>query len=270
MKRINLNVIYDLGAAIFPLTRYNPSTNLAAEIASLWGVKTALENIKKSEIELRLIKNAVDNLYNIIENLIPKLNAPDTIESYLWWSIQTQANTLQTVLREEITSLHTYFVSSKTDFNTRCLVESADDGFTESIKYILGNSIREEWKNAGKCLAFELATASGFHCLRAVELSILLYYEQITESKMPVLENKRNWGEYINQLKIAGADEKITSILGQIKDLHRNPLMHPEDTLSLDEAINLYNLCKCFINSLFLSKKSTVLSLAANNYQRHK
>ncbi len=267
MKRINLNVIYELGGAISPLTRYNSSTQLSTEVWNLFVVHGALNNIKNSELELRLSRNAVDMLYTTIqEKIMPFLGKPESIESYLHWTIQTQANTLQTVLKEEIASLHTYFVSSKTDFNTRSLVESADDGFTDFIRSILNYDIKLEWNQAGKCLAFELSTASGFHCLRAVELSILLYYENITGKKMPVPDNKRNWGEYIKQLKDAGASEKITSILSQIKDLHRNPLMHPEDTLSLDEAIILYNLCKCFISSLFHNvEKKVVLALAANN-----
>ena len=92
-------------------------------------------------------------------------------------------------------------------------------------------------KAGARCLAFELYTASGFHFHRANE-SVVLSYMKFKKAQPEV----RNLGEYIKALREAGAPEKITSCLANLAKLHRNPLMHPEDSISsLHEAIALLN-----------------------------
>jgi hypothetical protein len=46
-------------------------------------------------------------------------------------------------------------------------------------------------------------------------------------------------GTYITDVEKEGADAKVVATLRQIKDLHRNPLMHPADVLNEPEAIIL-------------------------------
>jgi hypothetical protein len=47
-------------------------------------------------------------------------------------------------------------------------------------------------------------------------------------------------GDYLNEMnKRNVGDAKVKSALKDLKDLHRNPLIHPEDTLSMDEAVAL-------------------------------
>ncbi len=50
-------------------------------------------------------------------------------------------------------------------------------------------------------------------------------------------------GDYINQLTQRKAgDPRVLSALKDLKDLHRNPLIHPEHSLdSVDQAIALMN-----------------------------
>jgi hypothetical protein len=53
----------------------------------------------------------------------------------------------------------------------------------------------------------------------------------------------RNMGDYLAALqKLDAGDPKVRSALKDLKDLHRNPLIHPEQFLeSVDEAIALMN-----------------------------
>ena len=57
----------------------------------------------------------------------------------------------------------------------------------------------------------------------------------------------RNWGAYIRILRTKGADEKVIASLDQIRELHRNPVMHPEETLSSDEATTLFGIAQSAI-----------------------
>ncbi|HKN13052.1 MAG TPA: hypothetical protein VJX68_07625 [Candidatus Binatus sp.] len=55
--------------------------------------------------------------------------------------------------------------------------------------------------------------------------------------------SQRNWGKYTDLLKETGANKKVINSIDQIRELHRNPLLHPEDTLIMAEALNLWAIC---------------------------
>ena len=51
-------------------------------------------------------------------------------------------------------------------------------------------------------------------------------------------------------LKSNGAAKEVTDNLYNIKDNYRNPLMHPEDTLEMDEAVSLFGVAQSMIEML--------------------
>jgi hypothetical protein len=107
------------------------------------------------------------------------------------------------------------------------------------VRIRLTQACKSEIDEAGKCLVYERSTAAGFHILRSVELTIRQYLMSISGFVMPPL-NRQNWGEYLDLLKKNGAARVVTDHLHNIKDNYRNPLMHPEDSLELDEAVSLF------------------------------
>jgi hypothetical protein len=52
---------------------------------------------------------------------------------------------------------------------------------------------------------------------------------------------KRDWGYYVQVLKENNANPKLVSIVDDMRRLDRNPLVHPEDWLGMDEAIAIFN-----------------------------
>jgi hypothetical protein len=50
-------------------------------------------------------------------------------------------------------------------------------------------------------------------------------------------------GDYLNEMNAKGfGDPKVKAALKDLKDLHRNPLVHPEERIeNVDEAIALMN-----------------------------
>jgi hypothetical protein len=56
---------------------------------------------------------------------------------------------------------------------------------------------------------------------------------------MPPL-NRQNWGEFLKLLIDNGAGREVTDHLHNIRVNYRNPLMHPEDSLEMDEAVSLF------------------------------
>jgi hypothetical protein len=61
----------------------------------------------------------------------------------------------------------------------------------------------------------------------------------------------RNIGVYLNALKQAGkGDAKVLAALKQMTDLHRNPLIHPEAVLTLEEALSIMGVARSAIGAM--------------------
>jgi hypothetical protein len=70
---------------------------------------------------------------------------------------------------------------------------------------------------------------------------------------------KKTWGEYVGDLQKLADDgaslavvpeKKTIRTLDQIRDLDRNPLMHPRDVLSPSDAMVLFNLATSAIMAM--------------------
>jgi hypothetical protein len=101
-------------------------------------------------------------------------------------------------------------------------------------------------------LAFEGYTAAGFHAVRAVEAELRTLLIQVQGGRALT---KRDWGYYVECLQRAGVDDKLVGSIDQIRKAERNPLMHPEDVLEIDDAVSLWCICQAAINRLYSEKK---------------
>ena len=142
-------------------------------------------------------------------------------------------------MEAEFDSLATYAISQKGAYSTPDLIEHAENMIPETTRKLLPPGVTKDVQEAGRCLVFDLPTASGFHILRAVELVMIELWQHIkqTGDKKPT-----NWGAYIDKFDKSSIDAKIPSLLRDLKDLYRNPTLHPEVTLDEDEATTLLAL----------------------------
>jgi hypothetical protein len=145
----------------------------------------------------------------------------------------------------ELSRAPIFHVSSKGVLDTRKLIFDAA-GVYEGYRTRLPEEAIQDTNQAGRCLAFALPTAAGFHIARATEAVMLA---ELTALKCPQ-PKQRNWGSYIKLLEEHGANAKVVQHLRQIKDLHRNPLIHPEVTLTALEAQSLWALCTSCIQAM--------------------
>ena len=90
---------------------------------------------------------------------------------------------------------------------------------------------------AGRCLAFSLPTAAGFHAARGIEGELELYWQTFTKKT----GTKFGWQDYIDDLqKVIDAkapplpEQRTIRTLEVIKDYDRNPVMHPRDVVLND------------------------------------
>jgi hypothetical protein len=178
-----------------------------------------------------------------------------------------QLHNFTSLFRAELSNCDVYLISQKRGHNMPILIFAAERHLDKIIAENLCPECIEEIREGGRCLAFDLPTASGFHINRALELALLMYFPVLKIEIPP--EKKRSWGSYIQLLEgkdlngkemdgAEKADERITYMLRHIKDFYRNPLMHPAWVLTDNEAQNLFNLAISAISAMvtdILSRK---------------
>jgi hypothetical protein len=132
-----------------------------------------------------------------------------------------------------------FSVSRKGTHDHIALMETADDNLPPDTKARLSLQTIRDIRDAGKCLALDCHTASGYHILRGVERLIIKYLEKV--SGKPLNPKNRNWGVYIRELRTLGADASVIGYLDHMRAFYRNPIIHPEQTLDANEAFSLFN-----------------------------
>lgn len=181
---------------------------------------------------------------------------PETVGEYWAKRLRQDIQEFETVLEDELKKLPIFCCDDDAigNFSVNKLLKGASNGYPENTRNHLTPSCRGEIDEAGKCLVYERSTSAGFHILRSVELTIRQYLAAIPGFTMPPL-NRQNWGEYLDLLKKNGAIKEVTDHLYNIKDNYRNPLMHPEDTLEMDEAVSLFSVSQAMNEMLVRDMK---------------
>ncbi|MDE3113258.1 MAG: hypothetical protein KGK34_09990 [Chloroflexota bacterium] len=262
LEKIDMPFFYRLGGAIHPLTEngYQASTLLVAYFAAvnarsqldaLWPMVEALTVCRRAGAELRDALNMTDQWIKPNDKgEQPDFNAP--LPPFFGWQasqITTKATAFETVLTAELQGLPTYHATRKGIYSMPELIDNAAAIFPEAMRRKLTPAVIEEWDHCGRCLAFDNATASGFHSMRAVELVLHDYY--VTICGPGNTEKLANWGAYIAALYKVGEGpppnpdvKRVTALLQQIKDHDRNMISHPEITLEPDDALVLFEIAQ--------------------------
>ena len=140
-----------------------------------------------------------------------------------------------------------YYVAPKGVYSTRRLLQHGAAVYEHYADRLPDEAIADTNEGA-RCMAFGLTTAAGFHLARAVEAMMVRCMNAYGCS--PTKPSQRNWGKYIEALEKAGVHSKVVHHLTQLKDLHRNPLIHPEVTLTNAEAESFWSLCVSTIQAM--------------------
>ncbi|UDQ90274.1 hypothetical protein LJE71_04485 [Xanthobacter autotrophicus] len=188
-----------------------------------------------------------------------------TVEKWQYSYLQSKLDSFKIVFQAECNDAAIYFVDQVLIYNTSALVENAFDRIHDEIRNILPSGIKIEFEQAGKALAFELWTACGFHSLRALELMMDHYLKEYN------VELKHStWHHYIYSMTKLSEDmertekpsKKVVAMLDRMREIDRNPLMHPQDTLDCTQAETLFSLSTITIVEMArdLKTKSATLS----------
>ncbi len=255
----NLYSLYELGRRLGALRLQMTPEHTLGQVAELCrDANTALSEVlgrsrSKKFPPLSAITESVETLHAAITQMMygPNLkqNWGNALNPFFIGAIAQGIEHFQFALSEELRQVPVFWVDPPGNLGIEKLLKGAHNGYPEHVKQVLTDRCKSEIDEAGRCIVFERPTAVGFHVLRSVELAIKQYLGFIPGFTMPPL-NRQNWGEYIKLLKDNGATRPVTDNLQNIKDNYRNPLMHPDDTLELPEAVSLFSVCQGMTESL--------------------
>jgi hypothetical protein len=248
MNRINCYGFYSLGKwmnKVESLTADSTELDMAMSAVRADGLLNSL--LRVGPVKLKGATQASSEVFKGLKYLIDFLEKRDEREGVrvmqvdlTLMGLRKSIETLETIMSSELALAPTYSVPNRGVFSTDSLLDSADDVF-EDARDKVSEEARADTRQAGRCLAFDLPTAAGFHIARATESVIKQTMNAF--GCPPPKESQRNWGFYIKALEERGLKKEIVHHLSQLKDLHRNPLIHPEVTLTPSEAQQLWSLC---------------------------
>lgn len=250
MIRLDLAYFYRLRAT-YDALRDAPGD---VPVSDVWGTLYNAEGVTKALLEdphvgitFRRAANPGWALYRTIA----EITARDWEKQYTPYDrvqVRTLLASFETVLLSEFTVADAYFVVPKPGLDTASLISAGEVLFPSALPQKVPDAVAD-LREAGRCIAYELCTAAGFHLMRAVETVLRRYWEVVTGNKPK--PKQRNIGTYLRGFKAMGCgDPKVIGALTQLKDLHRNVIIHTDEALTLDKAISLLGMARSVVDAM--------------------
>lgn len=209
-----------------------PVTKSALKMKNLEWILAKLDKILKKKWEK-------DNIVatSILEELIPILKAVDT--------------TLDAELNIKIA----YLPTEEIRFSHELLTQDIWKLFSQGTFQKLPPLAKFDFQESGKCLVFNLFTASAFHALRWTEEVLKYYYKEFTWNDPT---DKDTWWDYVRKIQESinkklnkmTAPEELIENLDWLRKYYRNKTQHPTLKYSSDDAQDLLSTCVKSVNMM--------------------
>lgn len=263
MRRINLFDFVELGEGFREASKIKDETYPFDAVMSCWGLSGAIRKMEASgNADFQISKHSINQVKAAIAEVDQRSSAKDddgndykNLGFGTRWKLEKSVSEFRTILAAELRESSAYFVKQVGIYSTNDLIERAEHRFPESQRSKIDPSALVQYREAAKCLAFGMNTACAFHMMRAIESSLLSLMRMVCGRKFESLN--ANWGSYIAEMrKIVSSNKRkkptkeTIDLLSQIKDNHRNPVMHNEFDLTAQEAIDIFDLGSVVISHI--------------------
>jgi len=182
VKRIDPYQFYELGIALRALRNLEGAMTVGAAAGVIFGAKNWLDRLlgdsplidlrhcRHSAEQLLSTINGIANTYMFDKNGTLELDKwGDTIPEYGFYGISNAIETFEHNFAAEMRDAAVYSASQVGMYNTGDLVDRTELHIPAELRRFINDNAILEVKSAGRCLAFGLPTACGFHILRATE-----------------------------------------------------------------------------------------------------
>jgi len=251
MQRINVQYFYRLATILRPLN----TVAAGAKVDEIYGILFAAEN------ELRFfLWNTVmppdtsyasgHELFETLTKLTGQIGNSKELDLMDVYNLTHGLEQFETVLAADYARRETFTVSKKGIYSSGDLVDRAETMFSPETQTRIPEAMKDIHES-GRCVAFELPTAAGFHLFRGVEAVAKKYVTVVRDGIAPTeKEQNLGLGGYIKILQEHNADERVVNALDQLRRLHRNPTIHPEIILTNTEVVTTMGMAQSAIQAM--------------------
>lgn len=244
MIKVDAYFLFQVGAAIHPISSLGQNWTKGQVRSQLWSASYWLNVLLNNSVyRLTTCRISGNQLLETMERIKSDyekegVNLNEQVEFLDHHFLSTQGKEFETILGAEMQWGQLYLVQPKGGFDLSQLTENGIVIFPRALATKAPEAIADATE-AARCIAFELPTAAAFHMHRVNELVLRRYYDKVTNGA--ARPTSRNIGAYMDALKNNGVkDPKLFGALANLKNFHRNPVLHPDDRLeTVDDAISL-------------------------------
>lgn len=147
----------------------------------------------------------------------------------------------------EIIEVEAYIITDKR-MSVDKLVNDVGSLMAPNVFDELSSIVQYDFQEAGKCIAFERATAAAFHALRGIEGTLRMFFERITQTPPLGLM----WGGIVVQLRRHSSPPPgaILDHLDSMRRNYRNPTAHPDKIYDIEGVQDLFSEALAVINQM--------------------
>jgi hypothetical protein len=184
MDQINGIAFYHLGKwldSIFLSVRMPVKANLGAWQAARTILDVLLAG--NAKISLNVSRDAGLTLLSILDVILNSYAADNefVLSEAQVWNFNNAWGVFESALELDLGRAPIFFVKSKGIYSTAALIANAENALVAEVIAAISEHAKRDLNEAGRCLAFELPTASGYHGLRAVEKVLREYYGAMSQ-----------------------------------------------------------------------------------------
>lgn len=281
MDRIHMQYFCGLG---FALGRLQSVANSNDKLNSWrWSTMTGVakdwvQSCATFEVDvLPKTKKGASRLIAVLDEFSKLLGNDREATTEEWKVIPDGIAEFYKIFEQESEDANVFIVTPVGAYAVSSLLENACSHLSKPAQEIVADEVRQDFDQAGRCLALDLYTACGFHAVRAMEAEARFYHEDVTGVELTDVpigtlihgDQKKYPGSglQIQHNKEGGSNENplglIISLLSQINAIYRRPIMHPEMSLGRDRAKFVFDTAAIAISAMvtdavvrFAKKKS--------------
>ncbi len=178
--------------------------------------------------------------------------------------IYNKLTSFHNAIRSGAREVYVFYVHERGAYSVKALLEGASSHLSGLAQTTIPESERRDFDLAGACYACDLPTASGFHSMRAVEAEARRYHRVVTGIPQevdwtldPLINGNSGRGQVglRDQWKKEGSRvdsslSLIMTLLSSVAQIYRNPIMHPEMILNLEQAKQVFDTAALAISSM--------------------
>jgi hypothetical protein len=162
-------------------------------------------------------------------------------------TLKEKASDLRKIIMAEAAGAFVYATTDKR-IDVSKLLNKPEALFHPDCFTKLSDIARSDFKEACKCIAFELPTAGAFHLLRGTESVLRDYYAKTAKQNRI---KQKEWGPLIKDLlSRKNQDATLLANLDNIRLSFRNPTQHPDKIYDIQEVQDLFGLCVDVVNRM--------------------